>query len=173
MHPKEAARPTHRGTDLNDLMRSLQWVADLDLLRLSSAIDHLLHSPSRILAVRQHLHIGQQVSFWDLHDNRLREARITKFRPDQLMLLTENPPQYWWVSYAAIQLDPDLAPPPQPPRQLARSDFALGDGVSFEGRDLIQRLGSIVRLNQKTATVSRDGQEWRVSYPLLRRVIDL
>jgi hypothetical protein len=159
--------------DLNDLMNSLQRVADLDLLRLSGAIDHLLHSPSRILAVRQRLHVGQQVRFWDLHDNRLREGRITKFKPDQLMLLTENPPQYWWVSYAAIQLDPNQAPVTPPPRQLGRSDFALGDSVGFEGRDLIQRLGNIVRLNQKTATVSCDGQEWRVSYPLLRRVIDL
>jgi hypothetical protein len=159
--------------DLNDLMSSLQRVADLDLLRLSSAIDHLLHSPSRILAVRQRLQVGQQVSFWNLRDNRLQQGRITKFKSDQLLLLTENPPQYWWVSYAAIQLDPSQAPIPPSPKPLGRADFALGDTVSFEGRDLIQRLGSIVRLNQKTATVSCDGQEWRVSFALLRHVIDL
>jgi hypothetical protein len=45
--------------------------------------------------------------------------------------------------------------------------------VNFEGRDLIQRVGGIVRLNQKTATVSCDSLEWRVSVALLRHVIDL
>ena len=45
--------------------------------------------------------------------------------------------------------------------------------MSFEGRDLIVHFGTIERLNQKTATVSCDGQQWRVSYALLRPVIDL
>ncbi len=56
---------------------------------------------------------------------------------------------------------------------MGRADFALGETVSFEGRDLIQNLGTIVRLNQKTATVSCDGHQWRVSYALLRHVVDL
>jgi hypothetical protein len=45
--------------------------------------------------------------------------------------------------------------------------------VSFEGRDLLQHVGQVVRLNQKTATVSCDGQEWRVSFALLRHVVDI
>jgi hypothetical protein len=159
--------------DLPDLMSSLQQATDLDLLRLSTAIDHLLHSPTRILAVRQRLHVGQEVHFWNLRDNRMQQGRITKFKSDQLLILTANPSQYWWVPYAAIQLDPSQASLPQPPKPLGRSDFALGDTVSFEGRDLIQRLGSIVRLNPKTATVSCDGQEWRVSFALLRHVVDI
>ena len=39
--------------NLHDVMGSLQQASDLDLLRLRTAIDHLLHSPTRILAVRQ------------------------------------------------------------------------------------------------------------------------
>jgi hypothetical protein len=134
-------------------MNSLQQASDLDLLRLRSAIDHLLHNPTRILAVRQRLHVGQEVDYWNLRDNRMQHGRITKFKSDQLLILAENSPQYWWAPYAAIQLDPRQAPLPEPPRPLERGNFALGDTVSFEGRDLIQRLGSIVRLNQKTATV--------------------
>jgi len=173
MPPKEAPIRTARtGMDLHDLMSELRQAPDLDLLRLRTAIDHLLQSPSRILAVRQHLHLGQEVHFWNLRDNRMQHGRITKFKSDQLLILAENPPQYWWVPYTAIQLDPSQAPPPEPARPLGRSDFALGDTVSFEGRDLIQRLGSIVRLNQKTATVSCDGHEWRVPFALLRHVVD-
>ncbi len=174
MPPKEAAIRTARtGMDLHDLMNELRQAPDLDLLRLRTAIDHLLQSPTRILAVRQRLHVGQEVLFWNLRDNRVQQGRITKFKSDQLLILAENPPQYWWVSYAAIQPDPSQPPLPEPPRPLGRADFALGDTVSFEGRDLIQRVGSIVRLNQKTATVSCDSQEWRVSFALLRHVVDL
>ena len=117
--------------DLHDLMSSLQQASDLDLLRLRTAIDHLLQHPTRILAVRQRLQLGQDVYYWNLRDNQMQHGHITKFKSDQLLILAESPPQYWWVPYAAIQLDPGQAP--LPPRPLGRSDFALGDTVSFEG----------------------------------------
>ena len=83
--------------DLHEVMSSLQQATDLDLLRLSTAIDHLLLSPSRILAVRQHLHLGQEVPFWNLHLNRMHHGRITKFKPEEVLMLTQTPAQYWWV----------------------------------------------------------------------------
>ena len=61
---------TLREWDVHELMNALQHACDLDLLRLRTAIDHLLQSPTRILAVRQHLQVGQQVHFWNLRDNR-------------------------------------------------------------------------------------------------------
>ena len=164
---------THPELDVRELMNSLQHASDLDLLRLRTAIDHLLQNPTRILAVRQRLHVGQDVDFWNLRDNRMQHGRITQFKSDQLLILAENPPQYWWVNYAAVLLDPGQAPIPESPRHMNRSDFAVGDTVSFEGRDLIQQLGTIARLNHKTATVSCDGHEWRVSFSLLRHVVDL
>ena len=164
---------TQPAWDLRELMHSLQQASDLDLLRLRTAIDHLLHSPTRILAVRQRLHVGQEVHYWNPRDTRMQQGHIIKFKSDQLLILAENPSQYWWVPYAAIQLDARQAPLAEPPRPLGRADLALGDTVSFETRDLIQHLGSIVRLNQKTATVSCDGHEWRVSFALLRHVIDV
>jgi hypothetical protein len=163
----------HPELDVHALMNSLQHACDLDLLRLRTAIDHLLQNPTRILAVRQRLHVGQEVDFWNLRDNRKQHGRITQFKSDQLLILAENPSQYWWVSYAAVLLDPDQASSAPPPRHLNRADFAVADTVSFEGRDLIQQLGTIVRLNQKTATVSCDGREWRVPFSLLRHVVNL
>lgn len=159
--------------DLHELMSSLQQARDLDLLRLRTAIDHLLQQPQRILAVRQRLHVGQEVDFWNLRENRLRRARVVQFKSDQLLVQTESPAQYWWVSYAAIQIDASQAPPPEPAARLTRSDFRVGETVSFEGQDLVQRLGTVVRLNPKTATVSCDGQQWRVPFALLRRVVDI
>jgi hypothetical protein len=158
--------------DPHEAMSSLQQATALDLLLLSTAIDHLLRNPSRILAVRQHLHLGQEVQFWNLHLRRIHHGRITKFKPEEVLMLTQTPAQYWWVTYAATQQDPNQSPPPPAPERPERADFARGDTASFEGHDLIQRVGTIIRLNQKTAAVSCDGAEWRVSCALLRCVID-
>src|SRR5512137_1592346 len=159
--------------DLNDLMDRLQHLPDVDLLRLHAAIDQLLSSPTRILAVRQRLHLGQTVSFWNVRDNRAERGSINRFKTDQVLILAEHSSRYLWVPYAAVLIDPGaqaLAPEPSP-KPLRRSDFAIGDAVSFEGRDLIQRLGRITRLNTKTATIDcGDQSSWRVSYALLRHV---
>lgn len=78
--------------DWHELMSSLQQASDLDLLRLRTAIDHLLRHPRRILAVRQRLHVGQEVDYWSLRENRMQHGRIIKFKPDQLLIQTQNPP---------------------------------------------------------------------------------
>ncbi|MCC6473915.1 MAG: hypothetical protein IT514_09240 [Burkholderiales bacterium] len=157
----------------HEMMSSLQQASDLDLLRLRTAIDHLLMQPQRIPAVRRELQLDHEVDFWNLRENRLRRARIAQFKSDQLMIQTESPAQYGWLTCAALRIDVSKAPPPQPRARPRRSDFARGDTVSFEGRDLIQRVGTVVRLNPKTATVSCDGQQWRVPFGLLRRVVHI
>ncbi len=80
-----------------------------------------------------------------------------------------------WLPYAAIDVHPESMPvqaPAPAPVRLQREYFAPGDSVSFEGRDLIRKFGTIRRINQKTASIAcEDGLEWRVSFGLLQRVI--
>jgi hypothetical protein len=159
--------------ELHDLMSSLQKAADLDLLRLRTAIDHLLQQPARIIAIRQHLHLGQEVNYLNMRENQLQHGRILEFKPDQVLVQSDDSSKYGWIPYAAIRIDAASMPRAEPPTRLDRHAVAVGDTVSFEGRDLIAHFGTIERLNQKTATVSCDGQPWRVSYALLRPVIDL
>ena len=82
-----------------------------------------------------------------------------------------------WLPYAAIDVHPESMPvqaPAPAPVRLQREYFALGDSVSFEGRDLIRKFGTIRRINQKTASIAcDDGLEWRVSFGLLQRVISV
>ena len=47
-------------------VRTNPCASDLDLLRLRTAIDHLLQQPSRILAIRWQLHVGQVVDYLNL-----------------------------------------------------------------------------------------------------------
>jgi hypothetical protein len=45
--------------------------------------------------------------------------------------------------------------------------------VSFTDRNLEHRVGLIVRINQRTATLDCDGQTWRVGFGLLRPLVDI
>ena len=55
-----------------------------------------------------------------------------------------------------------------------RDDFLVGDRVSFEDRHLQTRIGTLVRSNQKTASINCDNEPgWRVPFDLLRHLIDL
>ena len=160
--------------ELPDVMNSLQQVSDLDLLRLHTAIGHLLRDPARILALRQRLHPGQEVDFWGTRDQRMHRGRIVGFKPDQVLVQT-TPRESWWVMYAALRLDPSESPAtPAPERTPSRADCTVADTLSFEPQDLIARFGTIIRLNPKTATIAtEDGMQWRVSYAALRRVVNL
>jgi hypothetical protein len=161
--------------DLQDAMHSLQKASDLDLLRLHTAIGHLLRDPVRIIAIRRHLHLGQEVDFWNTRTQRMQRGRIVGFKPDQVLVQTALPGESWSILYAAISVDPSAMPPAPPPeRRPTRADFARGDNVSFEPQDMIARFGTIIRMNPKTATVAtEDGMEWRVGYGALRRVVNV
>ena len=159
--------------DLHEVMTSLQRASDLDLLRLRTAIDHLLQQPARILAIRQQLHVGQVVDYLNPSLNRMRQGRAIQFKPDGVLIQDDGLAKCLWLPYASIQVDPTSAPKSAPTPLQNRHAFAIGDTVSFEGRDLIQRFGTIERINQKTATLSCDGQSWRVAFALLHHVVDL
>ena len=52
---------------------------------------------------------------------------------------------------------------------------ALGDTVSFTDQHLQEHVGTIVRINQKTASIQCDPNQghWRVSFGLLRKIVDV
>lgn len=162
--------------DWHNLMSTLATQAcDLELLQLQTAVEHLLSQPARMIAIRQQLHVGQTVQYLDVRDNRMHAAKVIEFKPDQLMVHASHDGKYKWIRYAAIGLDPTVKVTQQHKVILPRrEDFALGDTVSFEGRDLIRKFGKISRINRKTASiVCEDGHEWRVSFALLQRVMNV
>ncbi len=65
-----------------------------------------------------------------MRDNRPERGRITRFKHDQVLMLTEHSSRYLWVPYAAVLIDPDAPAPEPPPKPLRRTDFAIGDTVS-------------------------------------------
>jgi hypothetical protein len=56
----------------------------------------------------------------------------------------------------------------------SREDFRRGDKVSFTDKYLQPQVGTITRINQRTATVDCEGGAgWRVPFAMLRHVMDI
>jgi len=84
------------------------------------------------------------------------------------------------VPYTALEPAAPGAPKPTPapvPAQVpraTRNDFHLGEKVAFEDKHLNTVVGTIVRINQRTASIDPgDGTTWRVGFALLRHVVDI
>ena len=156
-----------------DLISALNTASDLDFFRVSTAIDRL-YDPRRIVTLRQRLHLGQTVAFFDFKNDVICRGRIVAFKPDQVWVDEEGQPNRWKLPYAGI--DPDSLPTPVPdvkPEPHSRPQFTVGNSVGFYDRDGHQRVGVIQRINAKTATLLCDGQRWRVSHALLHRVVNI
>jgi len=158
------------------LLDALRNAPSLDLYELSLAIDRMLDDPHRILEVRRHLHLGAQVMYFDHRRGTLAPGRILQLQPTTATVQDDLTRTHWKLPYAAIVADPARHAEPAPPVRPQRVDvteFKLGDTVSFTDKHLRERIGTITRLNTKTCSLLCDGEQWRVSPGLLRKVIDL
>ena len=170
------------------LIEDLPMASSAELYRLSWVIEQLLADPRRIVQARSALHPGQQVHCLDWDDGKVRVARVVAMKDRRVTLLDEASRSHFTLPYAAIQTtppsgtEPDTTGPaaapsparPTPPPEIAsRADFRVGHRVSFTDQNLQHRVGQIVRINQRTATLNCDGQTWRVGFGLLRPLVDI
>lgn len=158
------------------LLDALRNAPSLDLYELSLAIGQMLDDPHRILEVRRRLHLGAQVMYFDHRRRTLAPGRILQMQPTTATVQDDLTRAHSKLPYAAIVVDPaqhvDQAPRVRPQR-VDVTEFKLGDTVSFTDKHLRERIGTITRLNTKTCSLLCDGEQWRVSPGLLRKVIDL
>lgn len=161
------------------LIDALNRASGLELFQLSAIIERLMADPRRILQVRVNLHLGQTVRFLDWRDGQLRSGKVVALRDTQLTIHEEGSRREWKLPYVAIEPPAPTAatsaepPQAQPPRP-NRADFRCGEKVAFEDRYLQTQVGTIVRINQRTATIDTgDGISWRVGFALLRHVLDI
>ena len=164
------------------VLDALQHASSLELFQLSTLIERLLADPRRIIAVRKDMNLGQTVRFVDWRDGSLREGKVVAMRDTQVTLQDLRERKEWKLPYAAIEPplpDPATRPqavapePPAAPRP-TRNDFRCGEKVAFEDKYLQTVVGTIVRINSRTATIDPgDGTQWRVGFALLRHVLDV
>ncbi len=164
------------------LLEVLGQASSLQLFQLSTLIERMLADPRRIIAVRVNMHLGQTVRFLDWRDGSLREGRVLAMKDTQVTLQDLRERREWKLPYAAIeppapnaQARAAAAPaaPPAAPRP-TRQDFRCGEKVAFEDKHLNTVVGTIVRINERTASIDPgDGTKWRVAFALLRHVLDI
>ena len=163
------------------LLDALSRASSLELFQLQSIIDRMLADPKRIIAVRVNMHLGQTVRFLDWRDGQMRSGKVVDMRDTQVVLHELATRREWKLPYAAIEPPaPGTAPvrpePTEPPAVPLpqRGDFRCGEKVAFEDRYLATQVGTITRINQRTATIDTgNGHTWRVGFPLLRHVVDV
>lgn len=169
-----------QGTDPK-LIDALNRASSLELFQLSTIIERLLADPRRIIAVRTNMNLGQTVRFLDWRDGQMRNGKVVAMKDTQVTLHEEGTRREWKLPYAAVE--PPLAtaqpmaaaaPATPPPIKASRNDFRDGEKVSFDDKYLQPQVGTVVRINQRTATVDTgNGQSWRVPFHMLRHVLDI
>ncbi|HEX5684698.1 MAG TPA: hypothetical protein VFY73_11775 [Ideonella sp.] len=161
------------------LLEVLGHANSLELFQLNSIIERMLADPRRIVQIRKDLHLGQTVRFMDWRNGHMRTGKVLAMKDTQATIHEHGTSSSWSVPYAAIEppaptakpaADPE---PPAPPRP-SRNDFRCGEKVAFEDKYLNTVVGTIVRINQRTATIDPGDQTtWRVGFHLLRHVVDI
>ncbi len=141
-----------------------------------------MSDPARIMQARLALRLGLDVRFVDWAapgvEPQFRRGTVVVMKDKQVGIKDASTGQVWMLPYAAVEIPEGAtphAPEPEPTvKRPGRDDFRKGDRVSFEDRYLQTCIGTIVRINQKTASIEADdGRGWRVSFGLLRHVVDL
>lgn len=163
------------------MLEVLNRASSLELFQLSAVIERLLGDPRRIVAVRKDMHLGQTVRFLDWRDGQMRTGKVVALKDTQVTLHEDGSRREWKLPYAAIEppapnAAANAAATPAPPAAptATRNDFRCGEKVVFEDKHLQTVVGTIVRINERTATVDPgDGTKWRVGFALLRHVLDI
>ncbi len=169
-----------QGTDPK-LIGALNRASSLELFQLSAIIERLLADPRRIIAVRTNMNLGQTVRFLDWRDGKMRNDTVIAMKDTQVTLHEDGTRREWKLPYVAVEpLDPASPPakvsaPAAPPQNMpSRGDFRCGEKVSFDDKYLQPQVGIVTRINQRTATVDTgNGHSWRVSFHMLRQVLDI
>lgn len=168
------------------MIEALDGASSLQLYQLKALIEGMLADPSRGIAARASLHLGQTVQFVDFRDGEMRRGKIIAMRDMQATVLEEGTKRTWKIPCVAMQgyTEADrrteraqYEPPPEPVTAATKArKFQRGDTVTFEDRDGRGITGAIVRINQRTATIgtgTSDGGTWRVPFHMLRHVLDI
>lgn len=162
------------------MLEALSQASNLELALLNHAVERMLADPRRIVQVRKDLHLGQTVRFLDGRSGQMRSGKVVEMKDMQATIHEGGARSSWSVPYTSIEPPmpgapqaPDLPEPTQAPRP-GRNDFRCGEKVAFEDKYLNTVIGTVVRINQRTATIDPgDGTSWRVGFGLLRHVVDI
>lgn len=160
-----------------DLMEQVAEMIDnlssYQLYRLQTRINFLLEDPQRLKVVARSITPRCEIQYFCVRDNRCKNAIVEKINRTTVDVIDVEGGERWRIELAAINTGDATVRPLAVSGRLSKQDFSVGQIVGFENRDLEEVIGTIIRLNSKTATLECDlGFKWRVAYSLLRQIFD-
>jgi exonuclease III len=144
-----------------------------DLFRLFVAIRKELDSPDRIDRLKNSIHVGMEVSYFEDRENRLINAKVTEKKIKKVVVyVPENDDEIIMPYYMLNLGDADVTISASKADNLTANNVIVGDWVGFhhKGEDII---GVIRKINRATVSlVTTSKKRWRVYYKYLFRVHD-
>jgi hypothetical protein len=160
--------------DYTKIIEELEKASLLELYRLQSVISDEIDNPTKIKEVKNLLKEGQIVSYFSHKLNRFNRAEIITLNKKNCIIKELNNDNLWSTSYASINIDDiDITINAKQEYGLKKYQIAIGDVLTFLDNDNRQIYGNVIRLNKKTVTLKVDDTQWRVSYSLLSKNIDI
>ncbi|MBF0192552.1 MAG: hypothetical protein HQL99_15655 [Magnetococcales bacterium] len=161
--------------DYSAVLQALQNASLFDLFRLRAGIDNMLDQPDRLQQVRRCLKPGMTISYFNSRQNRLMDAVVEEVQRTSVHVFDKTSGQKWRIPLYMINMDgtdTDIHAHDRS-EKLDKNQLKVGDTIGYHDRQNREVYGTILQLNQKTATVLTSTDErWRVSYGLLFRVMD-
>jgi hypothetical protein len=144
------------------ILDKLRHAPSLDLYEPSLTVDRLLADPVRILEIRKLLHLGARVKFFHHQTNALAAGIVVELRQKEVPVQLEGTRSQWWLPYTAITVEPAQRAPesvfgPAAPVEDA-IDFRVGGTVGFTDKYFRERVGTVIRINDKSISIDCDGE---------------
>jgi hypothetical protein len=160
--------------DYTAIITELNKASLFDLYRLNVAIHQQLNDPTRLSFLKNHLKLGQLISYFDETENRLIEATIIKLKPTKVLVENQHDGDQWNIPYYCINIDNlDTDINLKPKQETNKNHIKVCDHVCFKDKQGNELFGEVIKLNPKTAGVLVGNTQWRVAYSLLSPTISI
>jgi hypothetical protein len=161
--------------NINAIFEQLQQLSLFELSRLDSAISKLLDDPEKNEAIKRHLRVGMNITYFAHDKNDLVEAVVIAVRRTTASVLNIKDNHRWSIKFHLINLEGiDVSiRTGKSSGNLDRYSLRVGDQVGWHSRSGDDLHGVVEKLNPKKALVRLgDGARWTVCYSLLFPVMD-
>ena len=152
------------------LLSEINQATSFDLYRLRVAINKELENPERIVTIKRKVHVGMELTYFCSTANTTLHAKILECHAKKVTVLDIATQIIYTMPYYMLNLENAHTAIHEQTTTLTANHLAIGDCVGFISKDGRNIVGTITRLNQKTASLITPMGQWRVGYSLLRRV---
>lgn len=157
----------------SEIIEALDSASAFDLYRLQTALGNMIGDPNRMIEVKKALRMGQEIEYYDAEANRIEAAIVERIKQTKVVVKNLRDGKRWQIHLCSINVrgsNADIALGSK--TGLSKNELSVGDVVGFVDNSGVEQHGSVVRLNQKTATIEAGDRGWRVSYALLHKIIE-